>query len=366
MGILDERLPEWLHGISLDPSGSDLAAHRQVVDSLVGVADKTNVLLLVGFAHGLLGGDKAAAFSVVEAAAQAVDETWTAEADSLLAVRLTGAAVAHILSQRTQLAIATALSTSAATFVGGTPTVPELTELAESRLGSLATLVRSSGLPALPAFRQHVDSQIKTQLPQQVPEGQPLVQVTSNELRAYLTEMRGASRSLADDADATIGELVRHVRRLSEEVDLLWWALEPHSDLLVKGWGDSGIASVVPTALELARRLSFDPPALGARGIAWHALLAAGVEPGAPAKFGEVVAQSPPDPFTAVGPTYTAFGWSQPALQGLRAATGDGGSDTSREASETEVEGYEGLVASKVDWVLRFVRDISLGRVLRP
>src|SRR6202042_3743293 len=99
---------------------------------------------------------------------------------------------------------------------------------------------------------------------------------TNQQVREFLGEVRAAVRGLADLADQREWALEIVPRRTSEEVDLLWWVLEPWSDGLSSPWSSAGVAAVAATGVEIARRLMFSPPPRGIAGFARRALHVAG------------------------------------------------------------------------------------------
>jgi hypothetical protein len=363
VSIVDDRLPDWLHGVSLDPAGDDLGTHRRVVESIAGATALDRVVSLVSYAHGLEGDDEGVAFAQVRDAARATEPSWVSEPGGVLSRRLAAAALAQLMTEyKSSVSAAAALATSSATLIGATPNVPELPALAEQALAALADDARAVPESPTTSFRARVDAEFK-QLPAKSAEGATATPVMSDQLRAYMIEMRSACRTIADDADAYLRTLARHAQRTSEELDLLWWAMEPQTEFVSEAWKQSGLKAVTVVALEVARRLAVDPPSRGTRGIIYRALKAADVDPLAPRSLSEVIDAAPDDTLTGSVTHDRAVCWARPVLSALRerqALKTSAWHDSFEIKTDIAVE----TTASTADWSLRAVRDFSLDRLV--
>lgn len=347
----------WLHGASVDPTGEQIPAQIELTKTLAASADPAMVICLAGYAHDRPNTAQDA-FAFIEEHATELDDGWSGQQGSLLTRRVAAAALIEILeSQKETAATVCALALGAADFDGFKPPLGELPPLAKRALIDLADDARN--VPELPAMtlRTRLDAEFKN-LPAQDAEA-----VTNQQLREFLGETRAAVRALAELAELRQQVLQLQSRRTSEEIDLLWWVLEPFSDSLTGAWADAGTAATLAIGTEIARRLTVAPPPRGASGFVASALGKAGVTTDQPTTLAAVIDSAPEALLEDQLIAGDELCWSRPVLSALRArrASPEGQWTDSFAAS---VGASADLSASAATFALQLIRDVSIEGLL--
>lgn len=332
MAITADDLRDWTQGLVLVASDDDLAPHMQIVSALAGSELVVDVIGLVGYAFGLVTEEDSQGQRIAEVCRATVAD-W--QAGEKLERVLAGAALVTMLNDaKPAVRAVVALAGDAAAFVGAKPSVPRLSELIPAKLESVADEVRAH-TPQLPGLRVLLDKAIGNPVPDD--DGD----VTNAELRAALAPLRDGARKTADALDAFLRAVVQLHRRTSEEIDLLWWSLEPFSRDIPRAWSEIKDVTLV-TGVEIFRRLSSDPPPRGAAGIAKHALSKAGIDPTSRATVQDLVNGLSVDVISEL--SVGSLGWVTPVLDAI-------GNESAA------------VAAPHIEWVIQLVQDLSLKRM---
>jgi hypothetical protein len=313
MSLIESHFRDWLQGLVIVADDDALVPYRAIVNRLLEEVNPQRLLGLVAYAYDPNRADPATASAVTEACRAEVD-TWT---DASQLERVLGAAVVASLLESGCGARATvaALGATSATFAGATPLIPELPELARNALDRLADDARLGKLQ-FQSLKSAFDNKIGG-LP--ADEATP---ATMADLRETNKALRAAGRAMAEEADAVLRGLVTASKRVSEELDLLWWTHRPFSSHLAEGWHGAKERVAVVGGLEIARRIRVDPPPRGLDGLILEALSGAGVTAHDTLTLAEISAANTDDlPLPA---TDESTAWACPVLRILNgAAEGD-------------------------------------------
>jgi hypothetical protein len=162
MTRVEERLSDWLYGVSLDPDGSDLPAFNAAVTAAAASATPGLGVDFVASAYGLDDGAEAACHALA-AQLPATPNGAVLTPGALLTRRLSAAVVAATLETRVDdAAKATGLAVAAADFVGLTPHVAEISQLAGNAVPRLARLARTPRALPDQRLKARVDTEMKT------------------------------------------------------------------------------------------------------------------------------------------------------------------------------------------------------------
>ncbi len=358
MTLVEERLSDWLHGANLDPDGSDLPSFNAAVTAAAASATPQLGVDFVASAYGLDDGAEAAC-TALAAQLPATPDGAVLTPGALLTRRLSGAVVATALETRVDdAAKATGLAVAAADFVGLTPQVTEISQLAGNAVRRLARLARTPRALPDQRLKARVDAEMKTLPP--ADEAGAVNQV----VRKSIEEMRASVRVLADLVDNRQQALELDVRRTSEEIDLLWWTLDPQVPGSLVAWEEAGNMAIVATGIAIAQRVAAQPPPEACVGLVQSALRRARVNTderlplAAVAESGRAIRIAPP----LNGPSIR---WAQPVLAALRAAHAPSAGDQWRPmfASATRLDPE--LMVSPAAAAVQLIRDIGLDTLLR-
>ena len=242
------QLPKWLRVVELQPAGDRLAAIENSAIHLGGTLCGRDVLDMTLLAHGQSRGN---AFDHLNNAVQTHDPTFGCRADDLESTVAAGAVVSALLAQESKSASAAAQGILSANWLGLSPSVTELPDLA------LATSRRRSealrGRRALPrqekkAFFDEGPEFDDTEDPLTQREGQLLQAAT----KAVADELQTSQNSFAD-------VMTTRLAAADEELDLLWWAFSDYSELANTRWADlAPETAAVLCGIELGNKLVFE------------------------------------------------------------------------------------------------------------
>jgi hypothetical protein len=343
MTLAETQLSSLLGNALIEPSGPGYEQERKVVEQLRNSLTISQAVLLVGYAHGVAETSEPARALVTEAGEAHMSPF---NAGENLNRRFAAAAVIDLVqSYRGLSPVAAALAATALSRIELSPVVDELQPIVAASLARLAENRRAVSFDPLSV--QPFPPSRSGELP---PEGAE--QVTSTALREAVQGERNAIRGAANNADKRIRQLERISLRNSEEIDLLWWTLDPFSDHLA-GWSQAKQPATLVAALEVGRRLLIDPPPRGTRRVLTEALNKAGVDPDDQLTLASVVAEVPAPALSDPQVRSSNLSWATPVLSWIRHQA-DGGDAPS---------GGE-VAASRLDWATQLVADLSLTRVM--
>ena len=341
MSTINTLLPKLLGNALIEPSGPDYPLERKVVAELRKRLRTSQAVGLVGFAYDVedaAGTAKALVTEVGEAHMSSFN------AGDNLSRRFAAAAVMDLMQgYNGPASTAAALAARAAAITELSPVVADLGPVAVAALSRLADAMRTVSFESLGV--QPFPPGKSGELP-----AEDATAVTSSVLRTVVQEQRGAVRNAAVNTEKRLGRLELLTRRNSEEIDLLWWALDPFSDY-VDEWSQAGHSATLAAALEVRRRLLIDPPPRGTRRVLAEALTKAGVDPRQQQSLHTVIAAAPEQMLSDSLLTGSDASWATPVLSSIR----------QRPNSGDAVGG--GVTASLLDWASQLVADLSLERV---
>lgn len=347
MGLVEDHLPNLLGGVLLKPSGPAYEQERQVVAKIQAGLTPAEAVGLVGYAHGLPD-TPAGMKGRVAAAGEALMDNWN-EGD-LISRRFAACAAIQLLENNNgKPSVAAALSAEAARLTGLPSVVLQLPQIGTAALARLAEGRRAVSLAEPPLVQPFPGRGKASELP---PED--ATTISSTALRGYLQSQRNAVRNAATAVETRVLKLEKLAERNSEEIDLLWWTLNPYSDYL-PSWNGSGDGATLVAALELSQRLLLDPPPRGTDCVLADALNKAGTAPDQQVTLDSVVqslsAGALADPRLAGSVT----AWATPVLSTLRQR---------REEHSATPAANGNRTAGRVRWALQLINDLSLKRVL--
>lgn len=270
----DNRLADWLHGVTLDPTGGELEANRARLQAITAALSVTNIIELFAYAYQHPGDADAGFHFLVTAVRESGDETWSAEPNSGLALRLAAGAVADLLGAGGgDVTAIAAQAVRSAGFSGRTAPLEDLPGLASTALGRIGAARRRRASEELPPLEDELKGTIKEIT---IAEGDGAVQI--EQLRAILEKSRTAVRNVARRVDSL--EIAAHARRrmVDEELDVLWWSQGGVSHLLSNPWEQAEEAATLLAPLELASLLRLQPPPRSSVALIGKTLEDAGLE----------------------------------------------------------------------------------------
>ena len=166
-----EQLPKWLRAVELESGGDRLAAIESSAIHLGGTLCGRDVLDMTLLAHGQSHGN---AFDHLNHAVQTHDPTFGCRADDLESTVAAGAAVSALLAQESKSASVAAQGILSANWLGLSPAVTELPELARAtsrRRSEALRRRRALPRPRKKAFFDNVPEFDDTEVPVTQQEG---------------------------------------------------------------------------------------------------------------------------------------------------------------------------------------------------
>ena len=238
---LTRQLPKWLRAVELEPGGERLAAIESAANDLAGELSGRDILDMTLLAHGRPNKD---AFDRLSDTVQEHDSTFGCRPDDLETKIAAGATLSALLTQDSMSASVAAQGILSAKWLGLSPAVVELPELAHatSHRRSEALRGRRTLLPS-PGEEAFFD-----EVPNFDTKGNETNPVTQQEVRPLRAAAKEAAEALQTRLDAA-----------DEELDLLWWAFSGYSELAKTAW-----ASVAPETaavlcgIEFGKKLMFE------------------------------------------------------------------------------------------------------------
>ena len=245
---LKRQLPKWLRAVELEPAGDRLAAIESSAIHLGGTLRGRDVLDMTLLAHGQSCGN---AFDHLNNAVQTHDPTFGCRADDLESTVAAGAVVSALLAQESKSASAAAQGILSANWLGLSPSVTELPELA------LATSRRrSEALRSRRALPRQKKKAFFDKGPQFDGTENPLTQREGQLLQAATKEVADV---LQRSQNSFAHVMTTRLAAADEELDLLWWAFSDYSELANTRWADlAPETAAVLCGIELGNKLVFE------------------------------------------------------------------------------------------------------------
>ena len=243
------QLPKWLRAVELEPAGDRLAAIESSAIHLGDTLCGRDVLDMTLLAHGQSRGN---AFDHLNSAVQTHDPTFGCRADDLESTVAAGAVVSALLAQESKSASAAAQGILSANWLGLSPSVTELPELARatSRRRSEA-LRRRRALPSIKKKKAFFD-----EVPKFAGTEDALTQREGQLLRAAA---KAVADALQTSQDSFADVMATRLAAADEELDLLWWAFSDYSELANTRWADlAPETAAVLCGIELGNKLVFE------------------------------------------------------------------------------------------------------------
>lgn len=343
MTLSATSLSHFLGDSLIEPSSPTYDQELSVVKQLWNKATVSHIVLLTGYAYEATDDNSDQAKELVVAAGKAHIKNFNG--GDTLCRRFAAAAVIDLMKgYNGPTPVAAALAARAAAVGGLRPSVPDLGPVSEASVARLAEQMRRISFDSLSV--QPFPPGKSGELPADNPNA-----ITSAAVRAVAQEQRNMVRAAATNLEKRLDDLERLARRNSEEIDLLWWALDPFSDYIDE-WSAGGNEATVPAALEVGRRLLVDPPPRGIPRVLHEALVRAGADPAEQLTLRDVVDQVPSDALADERLSGGVDGWAVPVLSCLqRRRDGEDAGDRSDS------------IASRLEWAVQLVADMSLTRV---
>lgn len=258
-----ERLAAWLRDVDLEPGASRQAAIHSAARGLAEGGDPSLAIDLALLAHGE---DNARALQQVSEALRAQDETWDVRSGDLVATLTAAVTAATAMDGPPSAALPFALATSSAHFVGLSPSVVELPELARASLVKSSETLRG---------RQEAAS-IGPDIKGSFSDGSELATSSpgsSDALNAIIKASISANNKIVTSINKVLGNVTKHVRVLDEEVDVLWWTFGAYSERTGKPFAEiAPFAAPCVLAFELKSILVERCPLPSSRGLLSRAL----------------------------------------------------------------------------------------------
>ena len=249
--FIDENLPRWLEPVTVESDADRVAVFRGASTSMAAELD-SHVMAAVDAAFGILN-DEARAWIASHVQRQN-DAFVMGGKDELQRVLAAAAVAGRIASATDRQAVLAALAVLSAEFSGRQATIPELGDLARTRIKEMGQLARARAR-ALPTIAAELPSLPRTRKPDE----ETGAAVSPDTLAGDLGTHAKAIRQLASAADQVLGDMSARQAALDEEVEMLWWVIRAR-DEAGRSWQERApVDRAVAAAVEIADRTRVIP-----------------------------------------------------------------------------------------------------------
>ena len=246
------RLPVWLRAVELEPNGGRLVAIESSAIHLGKTLSGRDVLDMTLLAHGRSQGN---AFEVLNGSVREHDPTFGCRADDLESRIAAGAAVSALLVNESKSASVAAQAILSAKWVGLSPAVPELPELAVATTRRRSEMLRMRrSLPSTPARQDFFRDVAKTWM--EVNEDEA---ATYRELQRLAKAAQVMANKLQAHQHSYSDVLAARLDAADEELNVLWWAFSGYSELGKNTWARlAPETAALLCGIELGNKLAFE------------------------------------------------------------------------------------------------------------
>lgn len=246
--FIRKHLPRWLRGVELQPDGPRLAAVESSANSLGKTLSGRDVLDMALLAHGRSYGR---AFDRLSDLVQDQDPTFGCKADDLETGIAACAAVAAVMAHASKSASIAAQGVLSARWLGLSPAVADLPDLA-----STASRRRSE---AVRRRRPLPQATTKEDFLENAPESDPNDTATHHDIQVLRTATQELAKDLRSRQRSYARVLAARLDAADEELDVLWWVVSGYSELARDHWSNlAPPAAALLCGLELASKLVFE------------------------------------------------------------------------------------------------------------
>lgn len=248
---IKRQLPTWMRAVELEPAGERLSAiERSAVDFGKTLSGR-DLLDMVLLAHGRSYGD---AFDDLQGSIQSHDPTFGCRADDLESSIAACAAVCAALMAESKSSSVAAQGVLSAKWVGLSPAVKELPDLAVVTAHKRSEALRMRrGLPDPSIKNVFID--FHAEMEQSNSSGM----ATHNIVQLLGDSVETLGDKLQENQLLQGLQLTARLDAADEELQLLWWAFSSYSELAKKRWAElpHEMAALL-CGIEFGNKLAFE------------------------------------------------------------------------------------------------------------